>query len=84
LQKYFSTGEINFKVANKNAAMKRVEREFKKFKILRIDGISVDLGDWWFNLRPSHTEPVLRLTIEAKTKQALRKATIKLKKLVKG
>jgi phosphomannomutase len=37
----------------------------------RVDGLTVDLGDWWFNLRPSNTEPLLRLNLEAPTREAV-------------
>ena len=40
----------------------------------RLDGLTVDLGDWWFNLRPSNTEPLLRLNLEAPTRDDVRRA----------
>lgn len=69
LKKYFPSGEINFKVKNKEATMKKVEKEFKDAKrISHMDGLKVEYKDFWFNLRPSNTEPLIRLNIEAKTK----------------
>jgi phosphomannomutase len=62
---YAQSGEINFQVEEKEAAMDAVEAEFGDGQTDRLDGLTVDLGDRWFNLRPSNTEPVLRLNVEA-------------------
>lgn len=61
---YAQSGEINFEVADKALADAAVERVFTEYPIDRLDGLTVDLGDRWFNLRPSNTEPVLRLNVE--------------------
>ena len=61
---YAQSGEINFQVADVAAADAAVERAFEDHAIDRLDGLTVDLGDSWFNLRPSNTEPVLRLNVE--------------------
>lgn len=70
-KKYFHSGEINIVVKNKKKVLKFLEDKFKKGKILKIDGLRIDFPDWWFNIRSSHTEPVLRLVVEAKTKKLL-------------
>lgn len=64
---YSSSGEINFKVDDKKKVIKKIEREFKNrsIKIDWVDGISVWFKDWWFNVRPSNTESLLRLNVEA-------------------
>ncbi len=62
---YAQSGEINFVVADIPTAEAAVERAFADHSIDRLDGLTVDLGDRWFNLRPSNTEPVLRLNVEA-------------------
>ncbi len=68
LKKYYGTGELNFEVEDKESAMERVKAAFPDAKrIYELDGISVVYGDWWLNLRPSNTEPLLRLNLEAKT-----------------
>ena len=67
LTKYAHSGEINFHVADQDAAMAVVEKHFAAGKISHLDGLSVDYPDWWFNLRPSNTEPLLRLNVEAVT-----------------
>ena len=70
LRKYHGTGEINFKVADKDALMQQVEAKFKDAKIDWLDGITVTYPTWWVNVRPSNTEPFLRMCLEADT-QAL-------------
>jgi len=64
---YAQSGEINFTVADLTAATDAVERAFEDHAIDRLDGMTVDLGDKWFNVRASNTEPVLRLNVEAAT-----------------
>lgn len=82
-KKYFHSGEINFKVENKKSVLKTLEDKFgKKGKIIKIDGLRVDFPDWWFNVRLSHTEPVLRLVIEAKTKKLLNQKKKELSALI--
>lgn len=71
LHRYFATGEINFEVADKDGKMKELEQIFRDGKISHLDGVSVEYKDWWFNVRKSNTEPVLRLNLEAKTKELM-------------
>lgn len=73
LKVYFHTGEINFKVKNKEKILTRLEKKYKKGRISHLDGLRVDFKDWWFLVRPSQTEDLLRLVIEAKTKKLLEK-----------
>lgn len=68
---YAHSGEINFKVQEKERVMKRIEKFFEKGKITRLDGVRIDFRDWWFLVRPSNTEPLLRLIVEAKHKRLL-------------
>jgi len=69
LRRYSTTGEVNFEVEDKDAMTKQLARTFSDGKIDFLDGITVEYADWWFNCRPSNTEPLLRLTLEAKTAQ---------------
>ncbi|CAA9425204.1 MAG: Phosphomannomutase [uncultured Rubrobacteraceae bacterium] len=65
---YVRSGEINSEVADAGATLRKVEDHFAENEDARIDlldGLTVDLGSWWFNLRPSNTEPLLRLNVEA-------------------
>ncbi len=71
LRKYFGTGEVNFKVADKDALMQQVEAKYKGAKIDFLDGITVTYPTWWVNVRPSNTEPFLRMCLEADTKELM-------------
>ncbi len=66
-ERYVGSGEINTKVDSPKAVIERVEAAYlgKGAVIDRLDGLTVDFGGWWFNLRPSNTEPLLRLNLEA-------------------
>lgn len=73
MEKYFISEELNFKVANPQDVLRRLEEKFEKeAEIVKIDGLTVQYPDWWFNVRPSNTEPVLRLVIEAGSKEKLK------------
>jgi len=67
LERYHATGEINFDVEDKAAKMKELEAEFPGGDVSHLDGVTIKFDDWWFNVRPSNTEPVLRLNLEADT-----------------
>lgn len=67
LAKYTHTGEINFHVKDSSAAIAAIRKEFADGKQDELDGVSVDYPDWWFNVRASNTEPLLRLTLEGDT-----------------
>ena len=64
-ERYAASGEINTVVDDQDAVIERVAAEYAAAPQDRLDGLTVDLGDWWFNLRPSNTEPLLRLNLEA-------------------
>ena len=64
-QQFSQSGEINFEIEDKNAAMAMLVAAFPEAKIDRLDGVTVDCGDWWCNVRASNTEPLLRLNLEA-------------------
>lgn len=80
--KYFSSKEINFEVDDKQETIKRIEEHYKDGKILKIDGLTVEYKDWWFNIRPSNTEPLLRLTVEANTEKLLEEKVKELEKII--
>jgi phosphomannomutase len=69
--RYAASGEINTSVDDPAAVIDRVAAAFPGATQDRMDGLTVDLGDWWFNLRPSNTEPLLRLNLEAPTRSAV-------------
>ncbi len=64
-ERYAASGEINTQVDDTMAVIERISDEFADRDQDRLDGLSVDCGTWWFNLRPSNTEPLLRLNLEA-------------------
>jgi phosphomannomutase len=64
-ERYVQSGEINSRVDDPAGIIEKVAAEYSKAKQDRLDGLTVDCGDWWFNLRPSNTEPLLRLNLEA-------------------
>jgi len=68
--RYAASGEINTTVDDAAAVIERVAAAYAGATQDRVDGLTVDLGDWWFNLRPSNTEPLLRLNLEAPTREA--------------
>jgi phosphomannomutase len=71
LQHYHKTPEINFEVEDKAGAMAELARRNASGEIDYLDGITVQYPDWWFNVRPSNTEPLLRLVLEADTAEKL-------------
>ncbi len=70
-ERYFDSGEINTTVSDTDAVLSAVEARYKEAgaSLDHLDGLTVDLGTWWFNLRPSNTEPLLRLNLEAGSAQ---------------
>ena len=73
-QRYFSSGEINQTVDNAAAILERVEERYgseDEVTVDHLDGLTVSSANWWFNLRPSNTEPLLRLNVEANTENRL-------------
>ena len=63
---YSASGELNYEVEDTKVAIALIEASFPDAEVDRLDGLSVDLGDSWFNLRASNTEPLLRLNVEAR------------------
>ena len=72
LRRFAQTGEINFEVKDKQGKMEEVAQTFKDGRVDWTDGVTVDYDDWWCNVRPSNTEPLLRLNLEAKSATLLR------------
>jgi phosphomannomutase len=75
---YAASGEINFEVADTHQSIARVESSFPDAETDRLDGLTMDLGDVWFNLRASNTEPLLRLNVEARDERMLKETEAKL------
>ena len=86
IEKYQNSGEINFKLDRKQEAMDAVRDYFmsheKATASMDFDGYRVEFPDWWFNIRPSNTEPYLRFLCEATTKELLDKKVAKVRQIV--
>jgi phosphomannomutase len=84
---YVRSGEINSEVEDQEATLKKVEEHYAQRddpKIDHLDGLTVDYGDWWFNLRPSNTEPLLRLNVEAGDRETMERERDELLDLIRG
>ncbi len=84
LERYVQSGEINSTVDDPAAVIERVAAHYGDAEQDRLDGLTVDFGDWWFNLRPSNTEPLLRLNLEAPTREACDARTAEVLDLIRG
>jgi phosphomannomutase len=83
-ERYAASGEINTKVADQKAAMEKVAAAYPDAPKDTLDGLSVDAGDFWFNVRPSNTEPLLRLNLEANDADTCARATDEVLALIRG
>ena len=84
---YSRSGEINSEVEDQDEVLKRVEEHYAERddpEIDHLDGLTVDYGDWWFNLRPSNTEPLLRLNVEASGRETMEKKRDELLELIRS
>lgn len=71
LRKYWSSGEINSTVKDARAVLETLKKQYSDGNLETMDGIRIEFSDWWFNVRPSNTEPLVRLNLEAKTKDVM-------------
>jgi len=71
VEPYRASGEVNFVVSDTESAMQRVDAMYPDATKDRVDGLTIDLGNVWFNLRPSNTEPLLRLNVESADEHVL-------------
>lgn len=87
IKSYKNSGEINFKIEQKKEAMEAVKTEITKLEkpenFYDFDGYRIEFKDWWFNIRPSNTEPYLRLIVEANSDDLLNKKLDLIKNIVK-
>lgn len=72
-QLYVRGDELNLTVKDIPAKLDKIRQHYQKNILDEIDGITVEFGDWWFNVRASNTEPLLRITVEAKNEEELKK-----------
>ena len=79
---YFHSGEINFKVDDKEKIIEEARKKYGDGRITLIDGLRIDFDDWWFSLRASNTEPLLRLIVEGKTKEKMVEKLEEIKQII--
>ncbi len=88
IETYANSGEINFRIENKKGAMDAVCEHFVSTEeptaSFDFDGYRVEFPDWWFNIRPSNTEPYLRFIAEAKSRELLNEKVDKVKEILKA
>jgi phosphomannomutase len=84
LQRYPSSGEVNSKVQDVAAVLQRLEQKYSDGQITKLDGLKVSYRDWWFNVRPSNTEPLLRLVLEADDRESMQRRQAELLELIRS
>lgn len=84
LKRYSHSGEINSDVEDKIGIIEKLKKIYKDGEMDELDGVRIDFPDWWFNVRPSNTEPVLRLNLEAKTKELMEEKRDEVLKIIRG
>jgi len=83
-KKYFASGEISSRVENPRGKLDEIAAIFKDGQISREDGILIEYNDWWFNVRESNTEPLLRLNLEADSMEKMASRRDELLSIIKG
>ena len=84
LRKYFSSGEINSRVADVKPILDAIRKKYADGNMFELDGVSSEYPDWWFNVRASNTEPLLRLIVEADTPEKMAAKRDELLKIIRG
>jgi phosphomannomutase len=82
-RRYHASGEINSRVVDPPATIETIAGAFSAGREDRTDGLTVEFDDWWFNVRPSNTEPLLRLNVEATTEELLQARTAEVLDLIR-
>jgi phosphomannomutase len=83
-RRYPASGEINTAVDDPDGTLERVDAALRDGRQDRLDGLTVEFDDWWCNVRPSNTEPLLRLNVEAKSEELLKAKTQEVLTLIRG
>ncbi|MEM4267526.1 MAG: phosphomannomutase/phosphoglucomutase [Candidatus Woesearchaeota archaeon] len=84
LKVYFSSEEISLHVKDTDSVIEKVRREFSDGENIELDGLLIQYSDWWFSLRKSNTEPLVRLRLEANTAEKLERMRSKLFSIIKS
>ncbi len=82
MEDYCFSPEINFETEKKQEKIAEIKERFRAGKINELDGLTVEFKDWWFNIRPSNTEPLLRLTVEAHSQKILKQKIQEISRLI--
>ncbi len=83
-RRYFASGEVNSKVTDQAGKIEELAARYLHGSQDRMDGLTVEFDDWWFNVRPSNTEPLLRLNVEARSQGLLEEKTAEALALIRG
>ncbi len=83
-RRYATSGEINSRVEDQAGRVEAIAAAYANGRQDRADGLTVEFDDWWFNVRPSNTEPLLRLNVEARTDELLREKVDEVLELIRG
>jgi len=84
IMRYFHSPEINSKVADVKSKIAEIKGRYSDGKTIELDGLTVEYDDWWFNLRASQTEPLIRLNVEARTPEMLNEKTKELLDVIRA
>jgi phosphomannomutase len=84
LRRYHHTGEINSEVTDKDAVLAALRERYADGRLHELDGLKIEYPDWWFNVRPSNTEPLLRLNLEARTEALMAEKRDEVLALIRG
>lgn len=83
-RRYRASGEVNSRVDDQVAKVEEIAAAYASGRQDRTDGLTIEFDDWWFNVRPSNTEPLLRLNVEARTEELLQEKTAEVLALIRN
>ena len=81
---YSQSGEVNSRVDDVEQAIDRVKKKYSDYKMDELDGLTIEDTAWWCNVRPSNTEPLVRLNVEADTQELCDEKTRELLSVIRG
>lgn len=84
LRRYHASGEINSRVKDSEALLRLLREKYRQGRIIELDGLSVEFDDWWFNIRASNTEPLVRLNLEGKTRAIMERRRAELLAVIRA
>ncbi|MBP7830465.1 MAG: phosphomannomutase/phosphoglucomutase [Kiritimatiellae bacterium] len=84
IRRYFASGEINSEVHDVKGVLGRLRAKYAAGRMIELDGLSVEFEDWWFNVRASNTEPLVRLNLEAKTAELMARRRDEVLAVIRG